>query len=267
MIIYINAKWQHFYCCINNRGSQWCMFAYHFMPETCTEGRAEGVGLGAQPWWWGTVWAQPSALAAMTAPVQQSPQLRLSSRARMQILTSETAGTIWDLAEVKGESILAYRMGDVFGYLCHQVEDCRRVSVDVQQTAQHQRWQKWVTKFYLTLCSLKPQLYEKREAGRVCACWSRNGDSHDGEDCKLVTSDTKRGALSLPADGQLHDNSVPGSMQWPGSSVQWDMSQLCLHNSGALGGSWVRVGVYTKWCISQQGTLEGSESQEYPGLH
>lgn len=172
----------------------WCMFAYEFMPETHTEGEVERVVLvlsrggeaqsGHNPQHW-LPWL----------PVQQSPQLGMNSRHRMQILTTETATAVWDLAEVEGErgTVLACSMGDVFGCLCHQM-------------TQHQTWQKWVTKFYLALCSLKPQLYKTREAGMVCAYWFRNGD------CKLMISDTRRGASSLLEDGQLHDNLVPGSL-------------------------------------------------------
>lgn len=35
-----------------------------------------------------------------------------------------------------------------------------------------------------------------------------------------MTSDTRKGAPSLPADGQLHDNSVPGSMQASSSGLR-----------------------------------------------
>lgn len=76
--------------------------------------------------------AQSSALAAATASVQQNPQLMVSSRARMQILTSDVARTVWTLLSLREkESVLGRRMGDVFGYLCHQVKDCRRMSVDI----------------------------------------------------------------------------------------------------------------------------------------
>lgn len=81
------------------------------------------------------------------------------------------------------------------------------------------------------------------------------------------TCDTGSRAPSLPADGQLHDNSVPGSRQWAGTSVQQDVSQLCLHNPGASGGNSMTVGVHTKQYISQQGVLASNGSQEHPGLH
>lgn len=124
-----------------------------------------------------------------------------------------------------------------------------------------------VTILYLSLCSLKPQLYEKKR-GRQSLCllvqkwrlpwWRRpqTGDSWHPE----------RGlfACRWAATWQF---SVWCSTQWAENSVQWDVSQLCLHNPEALGGSWVRVGVYTKWYISQQGALASNESQEYPGLH
>lgn len=88
------------------------MFAYEFMPETHTEGEVERVVLvlshggeaqsGHNPQHW-----------LPRLPVQQSPQLRLNSRARMQILTSETVTAVWDLAEVEEErgSVLACNTG------------------------------------------------------------------------------------------------------------------------------------------------------------
>lgn len=59
----------------------------------------------------------------------QSPQLRLSSRARMQILTFETARTVWDFAEVEGERECPC-MQNGLG-ICI-TKDCRRMSVDIQ---------------------------------------------------------------------------------------------------------------------------------------
>lgn len=50
---------------------------------------------------------------------------------------------------------------------------------------------------------LKPPAVSKEEQTEVVLRGSRNGDSRDGGDCRLVASDTRRKAPAPPADLQL----------------------------------------------------------------